>query len=233
MPIDRPRRISVIVMVTVLLLVGGCSSTAANRDAGSGLGPSGMGGRTETGGDGISTGGRDRSGNSGSGSEGSGGSSGSRDGGGATDASIDRPRDAGSCGCRGIDQPVCGADGHSYGNSCDADCVGIAVAYSGACKTPASGDAGSQTDGGNHGAGCQSRTGCCASNTDCPSDQECTGATCSTSGTTSGVCKSLPSVSGQCWQDSDCASPNRCTGQRICPCGSACFLGDSPGACGK
>ncbi|MCX8190483.1 MAG: Kazal-type serine protease inhibitor family protein [Candidatus Diapherotrites archaeon] len=39
------------------------------------------------------------------------------------------------CYCPQVYQPVCGSDGKTYGNSCEASCAGIKVAYEGACGT--------------------------------------------------------------------------------------------------
>lgn len=32
--------------------------------------------------------------------------------------------------------PVCGADGKTYGNACEATCAGVAIVSKGPCKTP-------------------------------------------------------------------------------------------------
>lgn len=37
------------------------------------------------------------------------------------------------CVCPAIDEPVCGVDGVTYGNSCLADCADVEVAEEGPC----------------------------------------------------------------------------------------------------
>lgn len=38
------------------------------------------------------------------------------------------------CGCPEIYAPVCGCNGVTYGNSCEAECVGVSSYSEGACQ---------------------------------------------------------------------------------------------------
>ena len=51
------------------------------------------------------------------------------------------------CACPEIWAPVCGVDGNSYGNACEADCAEVEVAYEGECGVATCDDNGDCDDG--------------------------------------------------------------------------------------
>jgi hypothetical protein len=116
--------------------------------------------------------------------------------------------------CSGIYRPVCGCDGRTYGNACDAASAGVSIAAEGECA-----------------AACTATppAGCCFDDGDCGSRTEyCVNADCDARA--AGVCKAPPGLGG-CWRDADCPRGLRCDGAVICPCGALCIRPDAPGTC--
>jgi hypothetical protein len=153
-----------------LLVVGvfgtACGSSALPRNRGTGGsngGGPGSGGAWASGGSpGVA--GHNGSGG-GSGGAPVGGSGGSGSGGrGTTGSGGSAGADGGGCICPAIYAPVCGANGVTYSNSCDAQCVGASIAHQGACT-----DGGVDASGGrgvcNHDSDCMFRPtdSCCGS----------------------------------------------------------------------
>lgn len=216
-----------VIAASAALIVAGCGSISVVSDGGS---SSGMGGSPAAGtgghvggtgmGGGVATGGsRGQGGAPGlGGATGQGGATTGTGGAPADAGVIDAPVDRSGCICQAIVQPVCGADGRTYTNGCEAQCAGVAVAHQGACVDAA--------------VTCARVPGCCSVDSDCNGTAECTGVACGTNGRASGVCKQPPNrASGRCWTDADCPGAATCTGAIVCPCNAACLRPDTLGTC--
>lgn len=119
--------------------------------------------------------------------------------------------------CSGLYDPMCGCNGTTYSNPCNAGAAGMSIASRGACSSS---------------CGSRPPLGCCYQDADCTSPvgrpSRCEGGVCAT---TAGVCVDVSIASGSCWNDGDCRAGETCMGARICPCGALCILPDAPGRC--
>jgi hypothetical protein len=78
--------------------------------------------------------------------------------------------------CLDIYKPVCGCDGQTYGNACEAASQGVSVDREGACEPPEEVVCGGIVGRPCPGAGeCRIDTGCPAGRNDCPVCADCTG----------------------------------------------------------
>lgn len=125
----------------------------------------------------------------------------------------------GTCEPRPVSCPyggstVCGCDGSSYPNECEANAAGTDVQAQGSC-----------------GCSLKPPTGCCFEDSQCGGrGGQCVSATCSKDG--AGVCKGTP-PKDTCWDAGDCGAGEACVGASVCPCGASCLVPDSPGECKK
>jgi hypothetical protein len=106
-------------------------------------------------------------------------------------------------GCPDVWDPVCGCDGNTYGNECEADAAGVSIRYLGECQPDY-----------------------CFSNTDCANDQYCFFEECAAE---TGVCQPRPEVCPDIW-DPVCGCDG-VTYANACEAARAGMSVDHPGAC--
>ncbi|MFT3927344.1 MAG: Kazal-type serine protease inhibitor [Myxococcales bacterium] len=141
--------------------------------------------------------------------------------------------------CPSLYFPVCGCDGITYPNTCEAFRAGVSIAFYGACSEDPelcdSCDAAAATtaktllgdtstcDDGQHVSGptCvkKPKGGCAYQWLQCPSPSTC------------GANTQLALEPGACWSNDDCDPGLQCRDASLCPCNASCFSADRPGHC--
>lgn len=139
----------------------------------------------------------------------------------------------GECGCAGVGEPVCGADGVTYPTACDAQCAGAAIAQAGECR-PECDCSGEPVEtvcavnGRTYSSGCEARcegttgmfSGTCEAVCGCREDDN--NPVCTTMGTTIGNFCMLACMGMEMAHEGAC-DPNRCYNE--------CPWGYQPGGC--
>lgn len=123
------------------------------------------------------------------------------------------------CVCADIYAPVCGVDGVTYGNRCEADCAGVPIAHEGECRPEP------QLCFGDDECGAGERCNHDECHSGCPAGEVCP-AVCY------GICEPEPPRPG-CWTDDQCGAGAHCVfdGCPECPEGMACPAIACEGVC--